>query len=279
MAKAVINLQKESGGIVKISPVDGIGITEVTVPESGNLVSVGTAVTDNAIVRFDGTTGEVQNSSAVISDNGNLLVGTSVDNGSKLQVSNGNSSLSVFPHPNGVDIVSTGNFAPHYITDFTVYKGVPGSGIAKLRIAPITDNLLVGTATDDGANKLQVNGTFKATGTQNQLGALIVYNYYTVLIGGVAFSVDFVLLGDSSYDIEIIRSAHNIAPQYNRIIFTQMAGVGQYKVISNDSTCTVTLVSSTTGAYRYTVTISSIGSYNGYTVCAKQRSVSINSIS
>lgn len=39
MAKAVINLQKESGGIVKISPVDGIGITEVTIPESGELTT------------------------------------------------------------------------------------------------------------------------------------------------------------------------------------------------------------------------------------------------
>lgn len=39
MAKAIINLQKESGGIVKISPVDGIGVTEVTVPESGELVT------------------------------------------------------------------------------------------------------------------------------------------------------------------------------------------------------------------------------------------------
>lgn len=39
MAKAVINLQKESGGIVKISPVDGTGVTEVTVPESGELVT------------------------------------------------------------------------------------------------------------------------------------------------------------------------------------------------------------------------------------------------
>lgn len=35
MAKAVINLQKESGGIVKISPVDGIGNTELILPESG----------------------------------------------------------------------------------------------------------------------------------------------------------------------------------------------------------------------------------------------------
>lgn len=39
MAKAIINLRKESGGIVKISPVDGTGITEVNVPESGELVT------------------------------------------------------------------------------------------------------------------------------------------------------------------------------------------------------------------------------------------------
>lgn len=39
MAKAVINLQKESGGIVKISSVDGTGVTELVVPESGELVT------------------------------------------------------------------------------------------------------------------------------------------------------------------------------------------------------------------------------------------------
>lgn len=40
MAKAIINLQKESGGAVKISPKDGTGITEVIVPESGELATV-----------------------------------------------------------------------------------------------------------------------------------------------------------------------------------------------------------------------------------------------
>jgi ribosomal protein L21E len=78
MAKAVINLQKESGGIVKISSVDGTGVTEVTVPERGNLVSVDTAVTDNAVVRFNGTTGQVQNSSVVIDDNGYLSISSSI---------------------------------------------------------------------------------------------------------------------------------------------------------------------------------------------------------
>ena len=77
MAKAVINLQKESGGIVKISPVDGIGVTELVVPESGNLVSVDTSVTDNAIARYNGTTGKLQDSGVIIDDNGNVGIGTS----------------------------------------------------------------------------------------------------------------------------------------------------------------------------------------------------------
>lgn len=39
---------------------------------TGNITSISTAVTDNAVVRFDGTTGNVQNSGVVIDDSGNL---------------------------------------------------------------------------------------------------------------------------------------------------------------------------------------------------------------
>lgn len=39
MAKGVVSLQKESGGITKISSADGAGVTEVIVPESGELVT------------------------------------------------------------------------------------------------------------------------------------------------------------------------------------------------------------------------------------------------
>lgn len=75
MAKAIINLQKESGGITKISSADGTGVTEVVVPESGNLVSVDTTVSDNSIARYDGTTGRLQNSGVSIDDNGNVGIG------------------------------------------------------------------------------------------------------------------------------------------------------------------------------------------------------------
>ena len=61
MAKGIINLQKESGGIVKISPADGTGVTEVIVPESGELATkfIGSFITaytifDNCIVAFGG---------------------------------------------------------------------------------------------------------------------------------------------------------------------------------------------------------------------------------
>lgn len=74
MAKGIINLQKASGGITKISSADGTGVTELVVPESGNLVSVDTAVTDNAIARYDGTTGKLQNSGVIVDDSGNLLL-------------------------------------------------------------------------------------------------------------------------------------------------------------------------------------------------------------
>lgn len=75
MAKGAINLQKESGGITKITSTDGVGNTEVVLPESGNIVSVDTAVTDNAIARFNGTTGKLKNSGVKIDDNGNIGIG------------------------------------------------------------------------------------------------------------------------------------------------------------------------------------------------------------
>ena len=75
MAAGIINLQKASGGITKISSADGTGVTELVVPESGNLVSVDTTVTDNAIARYDGTTGKLQNSGVFINDGGSVGIG------------------------------------------------------------------------------------------------------------------------------------------------------------------------------------------------------------
>lgn len=74
MANGRFILGKQSGGTLGLVFPDGISNTEVMLPESGNLVSVDTAVTDNSIARYDGATGKLQDSGVVIGDNGNLLL-------------------------------------------------------------------------------------------------------------------------------------------------------------------------------------------------------------
>jgi trimeric autotransporter adhesin len=50
------------------------------------------------------------------------------------QVSDGTHTLTVDPHTLGINLHSTGNLAPHYQTDFTLYTGAIGSGTARLRV-------------------------------------------------------------------------------------------------------------------------------------------------
>lgn len=85
MAKGVINLQKESGGVTKITSTDGVTNTELVLPESGAVVSVDTAVTDNAIARYNGTTGKLENSNVIVDDRGNITAynASSTDGGSE----------------------------------------------------------------------------------------------------------------------------------------------------------------------------------------------------
>lgn len=58
---------------------------EVFIPSGSILSTVVEKVTstDNAIVRFDGTTGAVQNSSVTIDDNGNVGIGNTLDNNTR----------------------------------------------------------------------------------------------------------------------------------------------------------------------------------------------------
>ena len=90
--------------------ISGYGITDAytkteTYSKSEAVQKV--ASTDNAIVRFNGTTGEVQNSSVVIDDNGNVGIGTGSNINAKLDVvgsvrqyNQGTSANSVMNHVN-----------------------------------------------------------------------------------------------------------------------------------------------------------------------------------
>lgn len=78
MANGKLNLGKQSGGVLSLAFPDGVTNTEVVLPESGTVASVDGAVTDNAVPRYDGTTGKLQNSGVVIDDSGNVGVGISI---------------------------------------------------------------------------------------------------------------------------------------------------------------------------------------------------------
>lgn len=68
-------IKKNVGGVESIVPLGGAGSGDVTGPASA---------TDNAIARFDGTTGKIiQNSSATIDDSGNLSAVSQISTGTE----------------------------------------------------------------------------------------------------------------------------------------------------------------------------------------------------
>lgn len=81
MANSRIYFKSEAGGTTVVSRDTTATSGNLVLPASGNVASVDTAVTDNAIARYDGTTGKLQNSSVTIDDNGNIGTGTQTFNG------------------------------------------------------------------------------------------------------------------------------------------------------------------------------------------------------
>jgi len=186
MAAGKINLQKASGGITKISSVDGTGVTELVVPESGNLVSVDTAVTDNSIARYDGTTGKLQNSGVIIDDNGNIGISTTpsawrtqqkaIEIGlAALSNFNGleNATLSANMYVNSSNqfLYKNNGYASYYSQSGSLHEWYTSPSGTAGNVIPFTNamtlnnngNLLVGTSTDNGVDKLQVNGNISYT--------------------------------------------------------------------------------------------------------------------
>ena len=113
-------LPKASGGSLTVSLVDGASNTNLVLPESGTVSSVGTTVTDNAITRYDGTTGKLQNSSVIIDDNGNIGIGGAP---SAWATTTGRKALDVGSH--GAVVGINGSVQ---LTENATFNGVSGSG-------------------------------------------------------------------------------------------------------------------------------------------------------
>jgi hypothetical protein len=145
------------------------------VPSTGN-VRGPTSATDNAVARYDGTTGKlVQNSGVTIDDSGNLTVsgtGTSsvagnltVGNDKSILVNKLSGAPSLSAASGGLqvtqyDLVTSLQFGGYNTAPYALWlQGTNNAGSSfPISINPLGGNLLVGTTTD-GGQKLQVNGT------------------------------------------------------------------------------------------------------------------------
>lgn len=124
MANGKITFGKQSGGTLGLVFPDGVTNTEVVLPESGTLASVDTAVTDNSIARYDGTTGKLQDSGVIIDDNGN--VGLGVTPRSRLDMGGASPRNSISWHSNST--ISYSNIWDSYNgSALTLGNGLKGS--------------------------------------------------------------------------------------------------------------------------------------------------------
>lgn len=140
------------------------------------------ASTDNAIVRFNGTTGDVQNSGVVIEDAGNVGIGVTPSawrTTQKVLELPGGASLSNYNSTNNIIISSNmyvnnshqsiyknNGYATSYVQGathqwLTAPSGTAGNPITWTEAMTLasSSNLLVGTTVDNGIDKLQVNGS------------------------------------------------------------------------------------------------------------------------
>lgn len=171
MAKRNVQLVQDSVNGLETS--NGINVAQVT----------GAAV-DNQLVRFNGTTGEIQGSGVIVDDSGNVGIGVTPSAWStsykNLQV--GASGL--MSEPSGTDSYNTTNayysstgwkyINSRYATSFanvsgnfywrTAPSGTAGDPITWNTAMTLANNgnLLVGTTTDNGVDTLQVNGSISA---------------------------------------------------------------------------------------------------------------------
>ena len=125
--------------------------------------------TDNALVRFDGTTGDVQNSLVTVDDSSNVGIGTTTPAESTLTLSGKNLYLATSGHFVMWDTGGQYGFNSDSATRLSFFSG---NATERMRISS-NGNVLVGKTTDDGSNKLQVEGSvlakgYKTTNTANE---------------------------------------------------------------------------------------------------------------
>lgn len=269
MANGKLNLGKQSGGVLSISFPDGATNTEVVLPESGNLVSVDTAVTDNAIARYDGTTGKLQNSGVKIDDNGNIGIGVTPSawvGCYPIQLGN---SGGIYGFSNSNTLGISANSTWNGTNDIYRYSGNAASKYSQSAGAHYWQTAPSGTAGNaiawSNAMSLDANGNLLLTSGTGALG-------YGTGAGGVVTQLTskstMVTLNKPNGRIIMHNAALAAGASVDFTLLTSL-------VVGNDTTATVCLVGGVSNVRNYIVDL--LSSSGGLTI--KVTNISSGSLS
>ena len=188
MAAGKLHFRSEAGGITSVSREEGATNGELILPVSGTVASVSSAVTDNAVARYDSTTGKLQNSSVIITDTGEvginnnaplqkLHVGGSIIAGDTTYASIGQFIGAILNNDSttpSLDIRrwnGTGTnhavikIAGNTLGEIIFYRDIKSTNTEatteKMKL-DANGNLLVGTSVSNGLDKVQIEGSFSS---------------------------------------------------------------------------------------------------------------------
>lgn len=167
MADGKFLVGKPSGGVTTVTVTDGATNTNLVLPESGTVSGVTTAVTDNAIARYDGTTGKLQNSGVRIDDNGNVGIGTStpIHSISSYKATGWNTGVGTQSGSRFIQLSADSSVGTDIFWDSTSFlrfstgSASDATGYTEKMRINASGNVGIGITTDNGVDKLQVNGS------------------------------------------------------------------------------------------------------------------------
>jgi hypothetical protein len=246
--------------------------------------------TDNAVVRFDGTTGQVQNSGVVIDDSVNLGINVtpSAWNSGYKALQIGNSGLMAHP-TNGATYLTSGcyygssgwiysqtgsavsviDIASGAYNFKTAPSGTAGNAISWNTAMTLTasGNLLVGTTTDNGVDKLQVNGSINASQSNNVVDTYITgtFSANTWYSTGVNITSVFSPSFDTMFGIQIFDDSYYTAQGNYFNIHTFISGCFIHNTTNAGNVLPLTILSRTGHACNGgTLSLRWALQYNGY---------------